>query len=157
MKENKDISHFSVPEGYFADFEDNLFSKLQEEKFPQSTGFKVPELYFESLEERILPKILPEKKDVKVFKLYPSKYIAYAAAIAAILLIGIIIFKNPEINALDKIDLATIDKYINEGSLDLNIYEVYEFLQDQDVSQISITDMDFSDTMLEEYILENMD
>ncbi len=157
MKENNDISHFSVPKGYFEDFENNLFSKLQEEKFPKSTGFTVPHNYFESLDEIILKKVTPKKKEVKVLKLFPARYVAYAASIAAIFMIGILLFENPEINGLEKIDLATIDKYINEGGLNLNMYEVYEFLEDEDLSQISINDMEISDTMLEDYILDNID
>lgn len=157
MNENKDISHFSVPKGYFEDFEKNLFSKLQEEKFPKSAGFNVPQHYFESLEDRILKKVALEKKEVKIFKLFPKRYVAYAASIAALLLFSLLIFNNPDINGLEKIDIASIDQYINEGSLDLNIYEVYEFLEDENLSQFSITNMDFSDKMLEDYIMENMD
>ena len=157
MNENKDISHFSVPNGYFEDFEKNLFLKLQEEKFPKSTGFKVPQYYFESLEDRILKKITPEKKEVKVFNLFPKRYVAYAASVAAILLVSLLIINKQEINGLEKIDIAIIDRYINEGSLDLNIYEVYEFLEDENLSQNSINDIEISDTLLENYILENLD
>lgn len=157
MNENKNISHFSVPNGYFEGFENSLFLKLQEEKFPKSAGFNVPQHYFESLEDRILKKVAPEKKEVKIFNLFPKRYVAYAASIAAILLISLLIYNNPNINGLERIDIASIDQYINEGSLDLDIYEVYDFLENEDLSQNSINDIDISDTLIEDYILENLD
>ncbi len=158
MKENKDITNFSVPSGYFENFENNLLVKLQEDKFPKRISFKVPQKYFETLDARILSQISPSKKNVKIIKLNPWKYAAYIASVAAILVVGFITSKNPEISGgLDKIDIASIDTYINEGRLDLNIYEVYEVLENDDLSQALISEVEFSDAMLEDYLLDNID
>jgi hypothetical protein len=47
---------FTVPESYFTGIEDELFSKLIEEKLPKHNGFKTPKSYFEELEDLIIKK-----------------------------------------------------------------------------------------------------
>lgn len=153
-KENN-IPNFKVPEGYFENFEEQIFSKISEEKFPKSTGFNVPQKYFENLEQRIF---IPAEKSKKVIPLFPRKYFGYAAAVAACLIIGLTIF----INKTDPQDLNTlqwsfIDSYIEDGNLNLDLYDLTTMINDSDISGIEVQELEFSQSDLEDYLFENID
>lgn len=94
MKKENNIPNFKVPEGYFETFEEQLFSKISEEKFPKTNGFKVPQNYFENIEESVLIAVNNSEKTTKVISLFPKKYFGYAAAIAACMVIGFSLFVN---------------------------------------------------------------
>ena len=66
MKKDNNIPNFKVPEDYFETFEEQLFSKISEEKFPKTNGFAVPHNYFESVEERVLNAVNSSEKATKV-------------------------------------------------------------------------------------------
>src|SRR5690606_7790499 len=104
MKKNKNIAGFKTPEKYFEKFEMQLFNKIEGENLPKSAGFKVPENYFESLDQRVLNTVTASEKPTKVIPLFPKKYLGYAAAIAASLIIGFSIFNTSNSN-------ATLDTY----------------------------------------------
>lgn len=158
MKENKNIHGFKAPEKYFEDFEESLFGKISEESFPKSAGHTVPDGYFESMEERVLKTVITSEKPVKVIPLFPKKYFGYAAAIAACLLIGFTIFNNKTDNSnLDALQLAAIDNYIEDGNLNLDLYDLTSYIDDGDITDLNLKDQQFSETTLENYILENVD
>lgn len=157
MKQNKDISNFSVPSGYFENFESRLLMKIAEEKLPETSGFSLPSNYFDSVESRVLDKLTKKKKPTKVIALHSIKYIGYAAAIAVFLIIGVRIFNNPETLSFENLQIATIDKYINEENLDIGIYEIFDYISDEDISELDISDFELSEIALEDYILNNMD
>ncbi len=158
MKENKRIHGFKAPEKYFEDFEERLFGKISEESFPKSTGHTVPDGYFESMEERVLKTVSTSEKPVKVIPLFPKKYFGYAAAIAACLLIGFTIFNNKTDNSnMDALQLAAIDNYIEDGNLNLDLYDLTSYINDGDITDLNLKDQQFSETTLENYILENVD
>lgn len=155
MKKENNIPNFKVPEGYFESFEEQLFSKISEEKFPKSTGFTIPQDYFENLEERVLNTV---EKPRKVIPLFPRKYFGYAAAIAACLVIGFSFFTN----AIDRQDIATlqwaaIDSYIEEGNLNLGLYDLTTMIDDSDISGIEVQEWELSQSALEDYLFENID
>lgn len=158
MKENKNISGFKTPENYFESFEERLYSKLSEENFPKSAGFKTPDGYFDNLEEQILKTVIASEKPAKVIQLFPKKYFGYAAAIAASLIIGFTVFNtNSDNSSLDSLQLAAIDTYIEDGNLNLDIYDLTTFINDEDITDLKLEDHQFSETTLENYILENVD
>ena len=58
---------FKTPKHYFETFEDELFSKLSEEKAIsgiESTGYTVPKDYFSDVDDRILSQLDNESKPV---------------------------------------------------------------------------------------------
>jgi hypothetical protein len=77
---------FTVPESYFTGIEDELFSKLIEEKLPKHNGFKTPKSYFEELEDLIIKKT--KKGKVITLKRKKIKLISVAASIALLLFFG---------------------------------------------------------------------
>lgn len=158
MKKQKDIPDFKIPEGYFDTFEERLFSKIAEESFPKHTGFKVPESYFENLEARVSNKVIDSEKTKKVIALFPKKYFGYVAAIAACLLIGFTIFNNKTGQSnLDALQLAAIDTYIEEGNLNLDLYDLTSYIEEDDITNLDFKTQQFTDKALEDYLLENFD
>jgi hypothetical protein len=164
MKENKNTTGFKTPENYFESFEERLFSKISEESFPKSAGHIVPGGYFESMEERVLKTVINSasapgrEKTTKVIPLFPKKYFGYAAAIAACLLIGFTVFNTKTDNSsLDSLQLAAIDNYIEDGNLNLDLYDLTSYIDDEDITDLNFNDHQFSESTLEDYILENVD
>lgn len=158
MRKNKNITGFKTPENYFEDFDTQIFSKIDEENLPKSAGFKTPNGYFENFETNVLKAIETSEKPQKVIPLFPKKYFGYAAAIAACLIIGFSIFNNKTtLTNLDALQLAAIDTYIEEGNLNMDLYDLTSFIDDEDINEINFEDKQFSDNALENYILENVD
>ena len=158
MKKENNISNFKVPDGYFETFEEQLFSTILEEKFPKSNGFVVPEDYFENLEEGIIKALESSKKEVKIIPLFPKKYIGYAAAVAAFLIIGLTIYSNKiDVQNLDNLQWSSIDSYIEEGNLNLDLYDLTSIMDDSDISGIEIQKRELSLSALEDYLFENLD
>jgi len=157
MKKSKHISGFKTPQNYFEDFEAQLFGKIEEDNLPKTAGFKVPENYFENLEDRVLKQIKTSEKPAKVIPLFPKKYFGYAA-IAACLVIGFTIFDTQTENVtLDALQLATIDNYIEEGNLNLDLYDITTFINDEDILNVNLEEQQFSEATLKNYLLENLD
>ncbi len=158
MKENKNITGFKTPENYFEDFEERLFSKISEEGFPKSTGHTVPDGYFETMEKRVSKAVINSEKPTKVIQLFPKKYFGYAAAIAACLVIGFTVFNTKTDNSsLDSLQLAAIDTYIEEGNLNLDFYDLTSYIDDEDITDLNFDNHQFSESTLEDYLLENVD
>lgn len=158
MKENKNISGFKTPETYFEGFEERLFGKISEENFPKSAGHKVPDGYFKNMEDRFLRAANNSEKPAKVIPLFAKKYFGYAAALAACLIIGFTIFNTKADNSgLDSLQLAAIDTYIEDGNLNLDLYDLTSYIDDEDITDLNLDDHQFSETTLENYILENVD
>ncbi|MDN3723773.1 hypothetical protein QRD02_05220 [Aequorivita sp. SDUM287046] len=158
MKKNRNKTGFKIPDNYFADFEAQLYSKIDEINFPPRTGFKVPENYFERLDDSVFNKITASEKQHKVISLFPTKYLGYAAAFAACLVIGFSIFNTAnEQETLDALQLATIDKYIDEGNLNFDLYDITTFIDDDNIINTNLEEQQFSEAVLKNYLLENVD
>lgn len=158
MKKENNIPNFKVPEGYFETFEEQLFSKISEEKFPKTNGFTVPQDYFGNFEERVLKFVYNSEKTTKVIPLFPKKYFGYAAVIAACLIIGFSLFTNTtnEQN-LDTLQWSSIDSYIEEGNLNLDLYDLTSMIEDSDISGVEVQKWELSQSALEDYLFENID
>ncbi len=158
MKKENNIPDFKIPVSYFETFEERLFSKISEENFPKSNGFKIPEAYFDSLEQQVLKRVHTSEKPSKVIQMFPKKYYGYAATIAACLIIGFAIFNNKTSQTnLDALQLAAIDTYIEDGNLNLDLYDLTSFIDDEDINDVNFENKKFSDNALENYLLENVD
>ena len=158
MKKNLKTTGFRTPEKYFDDFEAELFARISQENFPNSSGFQVPSNYFDNLEAKVLAQEISLKKQAKVISLYPKRYIAYAAAIAASLIIGIVLFNWKQNNStIDTVQLGLIDKYIDDGNLNMDLYDLTTYLESRDFPIMDIENHYLTDTALENYLLENTD
>lgn len=156
MKKENKIQGFTAPDDYFENFEDRLFLNIAVEDFPKSSGFKVPDNYFTELENRMLAVVETPKTSVRVISLFSKRYIGVAAAIAAFLILGITVFKSPNISSnIDSLQLATIDKYIDAGNLNLDLYELTSYINDEDISNIDLQGQQMEDTDIEAYLFEN--
>lgn len=156
MEKKKHIPNFQVPKDYFEDFEEQLFTKIEEGNLPKSAGFTVPHGYFDQVEQEILTAVKP-KEPTKVIPLFSKKNLGYIAAIAASLVIGVsLIFPtSQEQITLDTINLSAIDSYIEDGNLNLDLYDLMSYLNDSDLSNIDFDMAELSDLDLEGYLQEN--
>lgn len=156
MKQNKNIYPFKIPQDYFDDFEAKLFLKIEEERLPKSAGLKVPDTYFDGMERRMLELSMEEEK-VKTIPLFSKKYSIYAAAIAACLIIGVLAInsKNDDLT-LDNLKISTVDSYIEDGNLNLDLYDLTNYFDDGNISGIYLESPHISEGILENYLLDNM-
>lgn len=156
MKRSLKISGFKTPDKYFENFEEELSVRMNEEKLPQKAGFSIPDDYFGNLEDRVIATVINKKEQNKVILLFRKKYFGYAAAIAACLVIGTMIFNSTQNKStLDTIQIGLIDKYIDDGNLNMDLYDLTSYLQFQDIpTTIDFENQHFSQPTLENYILE---
>lgn len=158
MKNNFKISGFKIPQEYFEQFDERLLYRMGEEKFPKHTGFKVPENYFDGLEIRILDAKNIPKQPTKVISLFDPENFKYFATVAACLLIGVFIFINSmDRSTDDDIELTMLDKYIEEGNLNLDLYELSAYFEADDIPLKELGNQTINQTILENYLLENSD
>jgi hypothetical protein len=159
VKNNKHIPGFKAPEGYFENFEEQLFLKIEEDAFPKETGFSVPEGYFENLEETVLQNIIASEKQKDVIPLFQNRTLIYITAIAACVAIIFSVINTKETipNQMKNLPFSSIDSYINEGNLGFDSYDVIALLNDEDVSNLNFETNIFSEENLENYLLENID
>ena len=145
---------FTVPESYFTCIEDELFSKLIEEKLPKHNGFKTPKSYFEELEDLIIKKT--EKGKVITLKRKKIKLISVAASIALLLFFGSnFIFNNNNTELSSEEIISWLDVNANSLSNDeiafalteLNINDINPYLaiKNEDIveSLLNSNDLDY--------------
>jgi|SRR5699024_8030631 len=155
MTSKKHITDFKLPEDYFNDFEDQLFLKIDEESFPKTTGFRVPDGYFYKLEDSVFDKIRREKNP-PIIHLIPRKVLLYASAVAACLIIGFSIFPSSQSHSNpENIHLSVIDHYIEDGNLDMDLYDVTHYLRNLEDFDLDIENFLIPDETIEEYFFEN--
>jgi len=145
---------FTVPESYFTCIEDELFSKLIEEKLPKHNGFKTPKSYFEELEDLIIKKT--KKGKVITLKRKKIKLISVAASIALLLFFGSnFIFNNNNTELSSEEIISWLDVNANLLSNDeiafalteLNINDINPYLaiKNEDIveSLLNSNDLDY--------------
>ena len=157
MSTDKKHKGFNIPEGYFENFEANLEIRLLEEELPKSNGFKVPDGYFDTLEERMAE--IKAQPEPKVVSLFSRRSLVYVAGIAASLLLIISITKgsgdiSEDIAALS---LTEIESYLDQGGEDIDTDEILALMDEEALSEITLTSDLISEESLEEYLLENLE
>lgn len=156
MKKDHKISGFKTPDEYFDKFDAALFIRLEEEKFPKYTGFQIPTGYFDNLEETIIKEEFASHKQSKLISLFPKRYYSYAAAIAASLILGVAIFNlSQDTVAEDSIQISLIDKYIEEGYLNMDLLEFATYLESENLPVVDLGNDYISQSTLRDYLLEN--
>jgi len=156
VSKKKHIPKFEVPQDYFSNFEDQLFARLEEEQFPATPGFRIPNGYFDGVESKIIKKVLADKKH-KTIPLFQRNYTKYAVAIAACLVIAISIYNRNDISeqTINNIQLSKIDSYIDDGNLEMDLYELTHYLNDLGDLDLNLNDATISNTAIEEYLMEH--
>ncbi|MGP1990338.1 hypothetical protein D9V96_000455 [Zobellia laminariae] len=160
MKSFDKKNPFKAPEGYFEEFDKNLFEKLSREDsaIPKKEGFKLPDGYFDSLSDKLQQK-LKEDQQNKVIPLKSYKKYYYAVtAMAAILVVALTLNLN-KTNEISFDDLAQsdIENYFNQNELDLTSYELAEVMPISELEMTDMFDSSFSEENVLDYINENTD
>jgi hypothetical protein len=147
---------FKVPENYFEEFSDGLFSKMKEEEeeeekegsIPKTTGFKTPERYFDHLEDSILSTI---KNTARIRK---SKtrilYTISSVAAALLLYIGTAKYNQSNIVTFESITITDVQAYIEAGNMSLDTYALASL--DQDIDMNDLLDDSISDEEINDYL-----
>lgn len=157
MKEKKHISSFGVPDNYFSTIESRISLRIAEEKFPKSAGFCLPQNYFDTLEPR-LEKRLTGAAHPKVRQFIPNRMYTYAAALVACLILVFSLVKSPHSpNDIEAINLSAIDHYIEAGNLDIDLYELINYLSDADEFNFNVETSLLTESAIEEYLFMNLD
>ncbi|WP_010182506.1 hypothetical protein [Aquimarina agarilytica] len=98
MKNNNNKEGFTIPEGYFNEFQNTLFEQLNTEKLTEkntSLGFNIPDAYHENVTSDIL-KNIDVKNNTPVISLFSKKmkYALFTAASIALFFIFFNLNKN---------------------------------------------------------------
>ena len=158
MNDKKHSNGFNTPKDYFEGFEERLFSKISEDSLPKESGFKTPQGYFNQLDSVIIDSVNASTKQGKIIPLFGKRTFYYAAAIAACaMLIFTLTNSTNSINNIDSIEISNIESYIEDGNLDFDYYDIASLLKDEDLNNINQESEYFSDEILEDYLLENID
>ena len=155
-KELKNIktTGFKTPDNYFDAIEDNVMDtiKLKEILNSDSNGQTIPVGYFDTIEESVFNKITSSKKEIKVVRLFTRKNMFYAASIAAVIILMLIVVlpSNPSFSNLE---LETVENYIFEEEYSSD--EIAALLSDEELEKILFIEYSYSDESLKDYILDN--
>ena len=152
LNEIKD-SGFKTPTNFLDSVEDDFFSKLTEEKLPNSNGFEVPKDYFNSLEDEILKKITPKTKVISLGSRL-KKMIPLAAAASVLLFIGINYFSvQSETITFDDISSTEIENWLENGYTSINTTDLASVLDETDFNDNELIDnTTIEDTEIEDYL-----
>lgn len=157
MKNEKNTSGLNVPHGYFENFEDSVMLRVMEDSFPKNTGFKTPDGYFDGIEDRLTENVIT-REETKVISIFRNTRLLYVAGVAACVVLIVALFNGfgSELS-IEDISVANIEEYINEGGMDIDSYDVFALLNDEEISELHINTELFSEESLENYLIENID
>ena len=142
---------FSVPENYFEELGANIEARIAIDKFKNLTdndGFKTPVNYFDNLNAQILSKTSALKPKTKVFKLWSSDLMRYAAAACFIILTASGLYLNQQNTLKQNRNTEIASEQI---LYDIDESVIIEHLMENE----SLTSTSPSDTELENYILNH--
>lgn len=142
---------FTVPENYFEELDANIKAKIAIDKFKNLTdndGFKTPSNYFDNLNAQILSKTSALKPKTKVFKLWNSDLMRYAAAACFIILTASGLYLNQQNTLKQNRNTEIASEQI---LYDIDESVIIEHLMENE----SLTSTSPSDTELENYILNH--
>lgn len=159
MKNNK-LEHikttgFRVPDNYFEDLPNEVFSKLQSEQFPNDTGFTTPKGFFELVSDQVFHQIEQEQKPTLVKQLSLSKTIYILSGVAAAIIVVLGLF-NLNSNS-NELSIEMVESYVEYSNI--NTYELAELLIDTELLKLEdiAIEPEFNDTELENYLLDQVD
>lgn len=161
---DKNENKFTTPEGYFDNFNERLFARIEAESdnepntdfLPKSDGFSVPKQYFEQVQRKLLHNT-SINTEVKVIQLNPfKKYYAVAAAIVVLLSLATVFFLSKQEESITFEDLAAndIDSYFDTAILDMSSNEITEVLEFETISLDDISTYAIEDEAILDYLDE---
>jgi len=157
METNKNIHGFKTPPDYFESIEDRVFDSIRAEALPKNTGFKVPSGYFEQLDTVLVERVIVKEKETKVISIFSRYRLGYVAAIAACAILLFSIFNDKQAETISNLDVALIESYIEEGSLDMDTYDVLALFDNEGIENLSLDNNLIDQDNLEDYLLESLD
>ena len=132
-----------IPDGYLDTIEDSILSKLN----PAVSD--IPKDYFEHLETRVFERLANEEKEIQTIAL--RKYwLTGLVAVAASILLFVGIYKPMKDKPLDT---ASIESYMMEGNVDVDVYELAEAINDNEINTLESQE-NLKEDNLENYLLE---
>lgn len=145
---------FKVPEDYFDNLENTIFSHVKLKEQATNSGFKTPENYFETLENKIINTV-SKNKTSKVISLFSKRNLVYISGIAAaiLLLFNLSIFQKE--SNWSRLNTKTVENYIIDEQM--SSYEIASLLSDEELIEENFTNHDFKDENIESYLLDNSD
>lgn len=154
---------FKTPEGYFENFNERLFERLDKEGrevsgvIPKSDGFTVPDGYFDNLDIKVLDVV--QKPNTKVIALKSYRKFYYAAASMAAVFALVFFLNNTQKETIQFEDLAgnEIDAYFDINEIGLSSYELAELIEIKASDLEPLNDDPIEDEAIFEYLNENVD
>ncbi len=142
---------FTTPKNYLNELDSKLMQQINQDNIGvKEHGFTVPKNYFENLDDRILKATVNEPKTIKLIN---WKNITYVSGIAASLVLAFnVFFMNKTNVSFESLDNSAIESYI-ESDFDLN--DLSYSLSDDDVTSEVFSEIDFSDSNMEDYLFQN--
>jgi hypothetical protein len=139
---------FKIPENYFEEFSDKLFSKITENSIPKETGFKAPNTYFDDLEDAILFTVekTTNKRKTKIRLLTTISSIAAAL----LLYLGIAKYKQSNSVTFDSITVTDIQAYIEAGNMSIDTYALASI--DETINLDELLENSLSDKEINAYL-----
>lgn len=147
---------FKVPQDYFNNLDDDLFTIAKLKNEVNKTGFSAPNNYFNTLEASIFNKISKTQQPSKIISIFSKKNLVYVSSIAAavILLFSLTLFNNQNTN-WNTLDVDTVENYIlNE---DLTSYDIANLFADEDFNIENFVNHDFEEENIESYLIDHID
>ena len=163
MEENQK-NKFNIPEGYFENFNEKLFTRLEAEGgepntdfLPKSDGFGLSEGYMDTVHFNVLEKI--GQSPTKVVSIWRNRSIYYAAATIAAIFTLTFVWNYDRVNNLDFDDLASadIEAYMENNDLSFSSYELVEDGYLGSITLEDITTEELGEETILDYLNENVD
>ncbi len=146
----KETQGFSVPQYYFQELSINIEAKIATDTIKNlvdGEGFKTPVNYFDKLNAEILSKTVAKPK-TKVFRLWGSDLMRYAAAACFVILAASGLYLNDQNTAKQ---LRSTEIASEQMLYDIDESVIIEHLQESQ----NVTTTTASDTEMENYILNH--
>ena len=144
---NQNNDQFNIPEGYFASFEERLYTELKfQELYPVKVNpFRVPAGYFEEVETRINNQNKPKGKLIKYdFKTVTKVVITIAAAVA--LLFYVVKPFDTSVD-FDSLSISSIENYLIDQD------QLPYYFSDEDLTTIEDNTSIFDEQYVSEEVI----
>jgi len=151
MNFNRNKDNYKVPDSYFDEFKTRLMNRIEQEDFPEKSGFTVPQNYFNKAEDEICNRTQAIR--TKVISL--PKLIAISTSIAAAIVVGFLIL-SPIKSAEESNTLISIQEYIDSDFIKFNFYELDDVIDYQTISTDDIQFDFLNEEEVEQYIMEEI-
>ncbi len=148
---------FKVPKNYFETLEEQILDKIAlQEVASGENPFQVPAGYFESNAEKAFAKAIQSDKTVKVIPLHKKKFVRYAAAVAAVVLIAVSIFQFQDLNQNSADESFTFSTLIESDFIDLSLID-FEYLLTDEMLDNEMILSSLNKDEIEDYLMNELD